>query len=182
MKSIFRDCCPKHVNYKENVLEIVLSTTKECKVEYVLGIFSIYCKFIFWSLYFVESLSIGKNLFEKNGFWHMNRFVIVLICPFCRSFTLPWFLETLLILLIMHEKNKYLRVCSSDKMIPLQNNTALIFISLSKVTLCYITGQWGEFRIKNALFGLFLFFFFLFHHKIFVFINFISFFDELAEY
>ena len=55
LKSIFRDCCPKHVNYKENVLKIVLSTTKECKVEYVLGIFSIYSKFIFWSLYFVES-------------------------------------------------------------------------------------------------------------------------------
>ena len=106
LKSIFRDCCPKHVNYKENVLKIVLSTTKECKVEYVLGIFSIYSKFIFWSLYFVESLSIGKNLFEKDGFWDMNRFVIVLICPFHRSITLPWFLGTLLILLMMHEKDK----------------------------------------------------------------------------
>ena len=106
LKSIFRDCCPKHVNYKENVLKIVLSTTKECKVEYVLGIFSIYSKFIFWSLYFVESLSIGKNLFEKDGFWDMNRFVIVLICPFHRSITLPWFLGRLLILLIMHEKDK----------------------------------------------------------------------------
>ena len=106
LKSIFRDCCPKHVNYKENVLKIVLSTTKECKVEYVLGIFSIYSKFIFWSLYFVESLSIGKNLFEKDGFWDMNRFVIVLICPFHRSITLPWFLGKLLILLIMHEKDK----------------------------------------------------------------------------
>ena len=42
----------------------------------------------------------------------------------------------------------------------------------------YITGQWGDFRVNNA----FSAFFYLFHHKISVFMNFVSFFDEVSNF
>ena len=52
---------------------------------------------------------------------------------------------------------------------------SLQYFSVSlKFGACYITSQWDEFRIKNP----FLVFFGLFHHKICVFIIFISFFEE----
>ena len=54
-----------------------------------------------------------------------------------------------------------------------------------KFRACYITGQWGEFRVKNAticLHILFWYFFVVFHHKICVFIIFISFFDKVSNF
>ena len=68
----------------------------------------------------------------------------------------------------------FLRVSSSDKMIPLQ------YFSVSlRFGTCYITGQSGELRIKNAVFGFFLFFFII---KYVFFIIFISFFDEVSNF
>ena len=69
-----------------------------------------------------------------------------------------------------------MRVCSSEKMIPLQNELFQYFSVSLKFGACYITGQWGEFRIKNAFWH-----FVLFHHKICVFIIFISFLDEVYK-
>ena len=55
-----------------------------------------------------------------------------------------------------------------------------IFFVYLKFGACYITGQWGDFRVKNATIRLHIhfcyFFFVVFHHKICVFIIFISFF------
>ena len=59
-------------------------------------------------------------------------------------------------------------------MIPLQHFS----VSLS-FGACYMTGQWDEFRIKNAFFG---FYFVLFLHKISVFIIFVSFFDKESNF
>ena len=66
------------------------------------------------------------------------------------------------------------RVCLSVKMAPIN------FLRLSKIGACYITGRWGEFRVKNAticLHILFWYFSVVFHHKICVFMIFISFSD-----
>ena len=62
-----------------------------------------------------------------------------------------------------------LRVCSSNKMAP------IYFLHLSKVwSMLHITGQWCEFRVKDAtiyLHILFWYFVVVFHHKIRVFID-----------
>ena len=60
-----------------------------------------------------------------------------------------------------------------------------IFSVSLKFGACYITGHWGEFRVKNAticLHILFWYFFVVFHHKICVFIIFISFFDKVSNF
>ena len=53
-----------------------------------------------------------------------------------------------------------------------------------KFDVCYVTGQWEKFRIKNATLGfqiLFSIFVLFFYHKICVFIIFISFYDEVYD-
>ena len=68
-----------------------------------------------------------------------------------------------------------LRVCSFDKMTPIH------FLRL-EFRSHYITGQWSE-LIKTCYLMLFKFaLFFVLHHKICVFIIFISFFDELSNF
>ena len=60
-----------------------------------------------------------------------------------------------------------------------------IFSISLKFGACFITGQWGKFRVKNAticLHILFWYFFVVFHHKICVFIIFISFFDKVSNF
>ena len=62
-----------------------------------------------------------------------------------------------------------------------------IFFVYLKFGACYITGQWGDFRVKNATIRLhihfcYFFFFVVFHHKICVFIIFISFFDKVSNF
>ena len=60
-----------------------------------------------------------------------------------------------------------------------------IFSVSLKFEACYITGQWGEFREKNAatcLQILFWYFFIVFLHKICVFVIFISFFDKVSNF
>ena len=77
----------------------------------------------------------------------------------------------------------YIRLCLSDKMIP-------IYFSVSvKFGPYYITGQWGEFIKKMLLnafiyfFGFFFFFFLLFFIIKFVFLSFsFLFFDEVSNF
>ena len=60
-----------------------------------------------------------------------------------------------------------------------------IFSISLKFVACYITGHWGEFRVKNdtiCLHILFWYFFVIFHHKICVFMIFISFFDKVSNF
>ena len=69
--------------------------------------------------------------------------------------------------------------CSSDKTIP------SIFSVSVKFGLYYIMGQWSEFIKRCYLmvsYTFLAFFFFVFHHKICVFISFISFFDEVINF
>ena len=49
----------------------------------------------------------------------------------------------------------------------------------------YINDQWGEFRIKNAVYNFHVLswrFFVVSRHKIFVFVIFISFYDEVSNF
>ena len=71
-----------------------------------------------------------------------------------------------------------LGVCLSDKIIPLQNDAVSVFLCLFKVWSMLQHRPNELVRIKNA----FLAFFVLFHHKICVFIIFISFFDEVSNF
>ena len=54
-----------------------------------------------------------------------------------------------------------------------------------KFVACYVTGQWGEFKIKNVIYCFhvpFKHFFVVFHHKVCVFIIFGSFFDKVPNF
>ena len=56
---------------------------------------------------------------------------------------------------------------SSCEYVPLTISYYLYFLRCQKFEACYITGQWGEFRIKNAILCVYIYFF--------VFIKFIKF-------
>ena len=60
-----------------------------------------------------------------------------------------------------------------------------IFFVFLKFRACYITGQWNEFRVKNAFLCFHILFwhcFVVFHHKICVFLIFIAFFGKLPNF
>ena len=61
--------------------------------------------------------------------------------------------------------------------------TYVFSVSL-KFGACCITGQWGEFKVSNAILCLHILFwyFFVFFHQKIVFIIFISFFDEVSSF
>ena len=66
-----------------------------------------------------------------------------------------------------------------------QNDSNIFSPSFLKFGAYYITGQWGEFIKQCYLMHLctfVAFFFFFLHHKICVFIIFISFFDEVSNF
>ena len=73
----------------------------------------------------------------------------------------------------------------SSEIEPVPVNPSFKFFSVSlKFRACYITGQWGEFTVKNAsLYWDILSWgsFYCFHQKI-VFIIFVSFFDEVSNF
>ena len=84
-------------------------------------------------------------------------------------------------------QNKKSTKTATLQCVPLTISDQLISVSL-KFRACYITSQWGEFRIKNDIMQLLYVFFTLsfdifivFHHKICVVIIFVSFFDEVLN-
>ena len=82
--------------------------------------------------------------------------------------------------LFIKESYTYIRVCSTD------NFLAPIFLRILKVwSMIYITGQCGEFRVKNTNLCLHILFwhcFVVFHQKI-VFLSFsFIFFDEVSNF
>ena len=92
----------------------------------------------------------------------------------------PVFIEHLLWLLV---SLAYFTQCPMNiiSVFVWQNGTNIFSVSL-QFEACCITGQWGEFRVKNAticLDILFWYSFVVYHHKICVFIIFISSFDKV---
>ena len=79
-----------------------------------------------------------------------------------------------------------IKKCTKSKKMIIEYVPLTYIFSVSlKFGACYITGQWGQFRVNNAtsyfriFFGIFVV---VFHQKVCAFIIFISFFDEIANF
>ena len=102
-----------------------------------------------------------------------------------RSWRWIWTLWLCSRLVLMQELRVLFRIwiiCKS--MFIWQNDTTSYFSISLKFRACYITGQSGDFQIKTLLYIFIYFFgyFFVFCHKISVFIIFNSFFDEVSNF
>ena len=86
----------------------------------------------------------------------------------------------------MDKTNLFLEILlvATRESVPLTSSYHPYFLDIFKVWACYITGQWGEFSVKNATLYLHILFwyFVVFAQQKNIFIIFISCFDEVSNF
>ena len=114
----------------------------------------------------------------KNYLWFADFFKgFLILCQSCQDMLQ---LQTFLKFLLLLSQNQLSQIMTWKRFL-----TDIYFSTSLKFGACYITGQWGKFKIKNAtLYCHLLFWHFdvVFHQKICLFIIFISFYDEVSDF
>lgn len=106
--------------------------------------------------------------FSKSIIWFVNKIRIGLWHGFLYVTKTMLRGETFSVIFLIHTLT-FSFYTRNIQCIPLTISDQVYFLRVTKFGACYNTGQWGEFKIKNAALWfhiLFWQFFVLFHHKI----------------